>query len=63
MYAINEQNIDLLKPTARVMHPLPKVEEIALSIEREQTDPRVAYFRQSANGLYARMALLKHLLH
>ena len=44
------------------MHPLPHVAEIDLSIEVEQKDPRVAYFRQARNGLYIRMALLLHLL-
>ena len=37
------------------MHPLPRVDEISASFD---ADPRAAYFRQMANGLYARMALL-----
>jgi aspartate carbamoyltransferase catalytic subunit len=61
-YAITENNIHLLRPEARILHPLPHVEELSLSIEREQNDPRVAYFRQSENGLYIRMALLQHVL-
>jgi aspartate carbamoyltransferase catalytic subunit len=59
---ITRENLDLLRPEARLMHPLPHVEEIVLPIETEQSDPRVAYFRQAENGLYIRMALLEHLL-
>ena len=61
-YIINEDNFNLIKPNSRIMHPLPHVEEIDLSLEIEQTDKRIAYFRQAENGLYIRMALLKSLL-
>ena len=42
-------------PGMVVMHPLPRVDEIATEVD---SDPRAAYFRQMQNGLYARMALL-----
>ena len=61
-FIINKENFNLIKPTARILHPLPHVEEIDLPIETEKQDKRVAYFRQAENGLYARMALLLHLL-
>jgi aspartate carbamoyltransferase catalytic subunit len=61
-YIINAENLGLLKPGARIMHPLPHLEEISLPIQVEQEDQRVAYFRQADNGLYIRMALLKHML-
>jgi aspartate carbamoyltransferase catalytic subunit len=44
----------LLKPEARVMHPLPRVDEIDLEVD---ADPRAVYFKQVANGLWVRMAL------
>ena len=44
------------------MHPLPHVEEIDLPLDIEENDKRVAYFRQSKNGLYIRMALLDLIL-
>ncbi len=62
LYKITEENFPLLKKSARLLHPLPHVEEIKLSLEIETTDKRVAYFRQAENGLYIRMALLSHLL-
>jgi aspartate carbamoyltransferase catalytic subunit len=61
-YVINNSNLSLIKPNARILHPLPHVEEIDLPIDVETNDPRVAYFRQAENGLYARMALLCYLL-
>ncbi len=62
-YIITPENLKLIKPTARILHPLPHVEEIELPLVVEQTDPRVAYFRQAENGLYVRMALLEMLLN
>ena len=41
------------------MHPLPRLDEITVEVD---DDPRAAYFRQAANGLFIRMALLKVLL-
>jgi aspartate carbamoyltransferase catalytic subunit len=61
-YVINAENLKLLNPRARLMHPLPHIEEIDLPIKTEQKDPRVAYFRQAENGLYIRMALLNNML-
>jgi len=62
VYNITKENLKLLKEGARLLHPLPHVEEIKLPIGIEQTDKRVAYFRQAENGLYIRMALLSYLL-
>jgi aspartate carbamoyltransferase catalytic subunit len=51
--------MDQLPATAIVMHPLPRVDEIAPEVD---ADPRAAYFRQAANGVAIRMALLEMLL-
>jgi aspartate carbamoyltransferase catalytic subunit len=40
---------------ARVLHPLPRGPELPTAVD---SDPRVICFRQAANGLYVRMALL-----
>jgi carbamoyl-phosphate synthase/aspartate carbamoyltransferase/dihydroorotase/carbamoyl-phosphate synthase/aspartate carbamoyltransferase len=48
-----------MRPTARILHPLPRVNEIPTEID---SDPRAAYFRQVRNGLYARMTLLTMVL-
>ena len=62
LYSINQESLAYIRKDARVLHPLPHTEEINLSIEIEQTDSRVAYFRQVENGLYIRMALISYLL-
>ncbi len=65
-YVINMNNFNLIRSDARIMHPLPRISgedsEIDLPIEIEQTDKRIAYFRQAKNGVFVRMALLCHLL-
>jgi aspartate carbamoyltransferase catalytic subunit len=62
LYVINQKNLGLVRREARVMHPLPHVEEIDLPVKIEETDERIAYFRQAENGMYVRMALLSHML-
>lgn len=57
-YVIDQSVVDTMKPDARIMHPLPRVGEIAFEVD---SDPRAAYFRQMRNGLYVRMALLDQL--
>ena len=42
-----------------VMHPLPRVNEIAVEVDK---DPRAVYFKQAKNGMYVRMALIMALL-
>jgi aspartate carbamoyltransferase catalytic subunit len=51
--------MERLPTSAIVMHPLPRVDEIAPEVD---ADPRAAYFRQAANGVAIRMALLEMLL-
>jgi len=48
-----------LPERAILMHPLPRVDEIAPDVD---ADPRAAYFRQARNGLPVRMAILDWLL-
>jgi aspartate carbamoyltransferase catalytic subunit len=61
-YKIDSESLKLVRAESRIMHPLPHVEEINLPMDIENNDKRVAYFRQAENGLYVRMAVLKHLL-
>ncbi len=59
LYIVNQEVLDLMKKKAIVMHPLPRIDDIALEVD---SDPRAAYFRQAENGLLVRMALLKKIL-
>lgn len=58
-YVIDSQSVAKMKKNAIIMHPLPRVDEIASEVD---ADPRAAYFRQAKNGLYLRMALLQEIL-
>ena len=42
-----------------VLHPLPRVNEIAPEVD---SDPRAAYFKQVKYGMYVRMALIAKLV-
>jgi aspartate carbamoyltransferase catalytic subunit len=59
IYRIDNHALGLMRKYAIVMHPLPRVDEIAPEVD---VDPRAAYFRQARNGLHIRMALLDRLL-
>ena len=58
-YILTPEKLERAKPDMRIMHPLPRVNEIAVSVDN---DPRAAYFKQVLNGKYIRMALIKFLL-
>ena len=58
-YILTEDKMQLAKPTMRVLHPLPRVNEISVKVD---ADPRAAYFRQALNGKFMRMALILKLL-
>ena len=58
-YVLTVEKMQLAKPTMRVLHPLPRVNEISVKVD---ADPRAAYFRQALNGKYMRMALILKLL-
>ncbi len=57
-FVIDETVLKSMKEKSIIMHPLPRVSEITAGVD---ADPRAAYFRQSHNGVYVRMALLDHL--
>ena len=58
-YVLTPEKMQDAKPDMCVMHPLPRVNEIAVAVD---DDPRAAYFRQALNGKYVRMALIMKLL-
>ncbi len=58
-YRLDRSSLERMRKYAIVMHPLPRVDEIAPEVDE---DPRAAYFRQARNGLHIRMALLDRLL-
>ncbi len=48
------------KSTMKILHPLPRIDEITLEVD---STPYAYYFKQAANGVYARQALLSLVLN
>ena len=59
IYILNKEKMLKAKKDMIILHPLPRVNEIAVELD---TDPRACYFRQAKFGMYARMALIAKLL-
>jgi aspartate carbamoyltransferase catalytic subunit len=59
IYRLDKRSLAVMRKYSIVMHPLPRVDEIAPEVD---DDPRAAYFRQARNGMPVRMALLDRLL-
>ena len=58
-YILDKAKMKLAGPDMLVLHPLPRVNEIAVEVDN---DPRAAYFKQVQYGMYVRMALILTLL-
>ncbi len=55
VYVLDEEKMKKAKSDLAVLHPLPRVDEIAISVD---DDPRAKYFKQANYGMYVRMALI-----
>lgn len=58
-YILDAKKMELAPEHMLVLHPLPRVNEIAVEVD---DDPRAAYFKQAQYGVYVRMALILTLL-
>ena len=58
-YILTPDKLEPAKKDMIIMHPLPRVNEIAVSVD---DDPRAAYFPQAKNGMFIRMALILKML-
>ena len=58
-YVLTSEKMNLAKTDMRVLHPLPRVNEISVDVD---DDPRACYFKQAENGKYMRKALILRLL-
>lgn len=54
-FIVSRATLEPCKQNMALLHPLPRVNEITLDVD---DDPRAYYFKQPANGMYVRMALL-----
>ncbi len=55
IYILRNSMLAGSKPNLRVLHPLPRVNEIAYDVD---DNPKAYYFQQAKNGLYARQAII-----
>lgn len=59
VYILRNQMLEGSKPNLRILHPLPRVNEIAYDVD---ANPKAYYFEQAQNGLYARQAIICNVL-
>jgi len=58
-YILKNKMLDGTKDNLRILHPLPRVNEIDTDVD---DNPKAYYFEQAENGVYARMALMCYIL-
>ncbi len=59
VYRLEASMLEGVKPTMKVLHPLPRLQEIANDVD---DTPYAYYFKQAENGVYIRMAIISYLL-
>lgn len=59
IYSLNNSMLEGCKPNMRILHPLPRVNEIATDVDSSK---HAYYFEQAGNGVYTRMAIIAYLL-
>ncbi len=59
VYILDRELLRLAKPNLKILHPLPRVQEIAQEVDDH---PAAYYFRQALNGLYIRQSILSEVL-
>ena len=55
LYNLHNSMLDDSRPNLRILHPLPRVNEISQDVD---DNPKAYYFEQARNGLYARQAII-----
>ena len=55
IYILDRDKLKHAKPTMKILHPLPRVDEITNDVDE---DARAVYFKQAVHGMYVRMALI-----
>ena len=58
-YVLTRELLENSKPEMKVLHPLPRVNEIDINVD---DSPQAYYFKQAQNGMYVREALIAHIL-
>lgn len=59
-YILKNDMLANTKKNMRILHPLPRVNEIQQDVD---TNPKAYYFEQARNGVFTRQAIISYLLH
>ncbi|MDR1698507.1 MAG: aspartate carbamoyltransferase [Prevotellaceae bacterium] len=59
VYTLHNKMLENTRPNLRVLHPLPRVNEIDIDVDDNE---KAYYFQQAKNGVYARQAIIAHAL-
>lgn len=57
-YILHNDMLASTKPNMKILHPLPRVNEIATDVD---DNPKAYWFQQTENGVYTRMAIMAYL--
>ncbi len=60
MYILKNEILENTKKNMKILHPLPRVNEIQQDVDQ---NPKAYYFEQARNGVYTRQAIISYLLH
>ena len=60
VYILKNEMLTGTKPTVKILHPLPRINEIHTNVD---LNPKAYYFTQARNGVFTRMAIISHLLN
>lgn len=59
VYILKNSMLDKTKPNMKILHPLPRVNEIHTDVD---TNPKAYYFTQALNGVFTRQAIISHIM-
>ena len=59
VYILRNEMLGNVKPNMKILHPLPRVNEIAYDVDN---NPHAYYIQQARNGLYARESIFSYCL-
>ena len=60
VYILNNAMLENTKPNVRILHPLPRVNEISTDVDANE---KAYYFTQALNGVYTRQAIISHIMN
>ncbi|MFV0269146.1 MAG: aspartate carbamoyltransferase [Draconibacterium sp.] len=60
VYILNNEMLKNTKPNMRILHPLPRVNEISTDVDANE---KAYYFEQARNGIFAREAIISHVMN